>query len=156
MEDQICQSTDKRADRTACMKPNPIKAKHKFARLQDNYRTVSVQKQNSHKAYLKKDTTDGFGCKQSTCFFLIDNQSEESTRIKKEQEAVNKINGMCSYLYRCSLNFLLSSVFYDVTTSHQGRKTTSNLSFLECLYEIHAFLMFSDWDFDQQTSNFVD
>ena len=40
--DQICQFTDKRADRTACMKPKPIKTIHKFARLQDNYRKVSV------------------------------------------------------------------------------------------------------------------
>ena len=75
------------------MKLKPIKTRHKFARLQDNYRTVSVQTQNSHKAYLKKETTDGFGCKQSTCFFLINNLSEESTRRKKGQEAVNKING---------------------------------------------------------------
>lgn len=144
MVDQICQSIDKSADRTAYMKPKPIKTRHKFARLQDNYRTVSVRKQNSHKAYLKKDTTDGFGCEQSICFFLINNQSKESTRKKKGQEEVNKINGMCSQLYRCSMNFLLSSAFSDVITSHQGCKMTSNLSFLECMYEIRAFLMFSD------------
>ena len=34
-------------------------------------------------------------------------------------------------------------------------KMTSNLSFVECLYEICAFVMFSHWDFDYYISNFL-
>jgi hypothetical protein len=83
---QIVQPVASRYTNYATRPTKPIKTRHKFARLQDNYRTLSVQKQNSHKAYLMKDKTNGFSCKQSTCFFLINNQSEESTRRKKGQK----------------------------------------------------------------------